>query len=363
MNRRLGVSAALVEGRLLPGDVSIADGLVEAVGLVPAVGHRIAAPGLVDLQVNGYAGIDLADAGPDDLSTLRRALLADGVTAFAPTLVTGNPATTRRALRVVRDAPADDGAQLLGIHLEGPVLSPAQLGTHPGAWRRDPDGTVEELMAQAPVRIVTLAPELPGTVDLIARLTAAGVVVLLGHSDADAAAAHAGFDAGASGVTHLFNAMRPLLHRDPGLAGVALTRPGVVVTIIVDGHHLADETVRLVFAAAPGRVALVTDATAASGMPDGPFRLGEVDVVAAGGVVRNAAGALAGSALTLAAAIRGAVAVGVPVATALTAATTVPAGLVRRPDLGRLVPGARADIAVLDADLHVERVLSGGREH
>ncbi|SHH40761.1 N-acetylglucosamine-6-phosphate deacetylase [Jatrophihabitans endophyticus] len=365
MSRRLGVAAALVGDRLLPGDVAVADGRVEAVGLAPAGATGIAAPGLVDVQVNGYAGVDVAAADAAELATLHRALARDGVTSFVPTLITGDPdATVAAAERLAAlDETTDRGARSLGTHLEGPWLAPERLGTHPAAHRCDPDAAgVERLVAGHRVVLVTLAPELLGALDAVRRLTAHGVVVLLGHSAATADAARAGFAAGARGVTHLFNAMEPLRGREPGLAGVALTRPDVVVGLVADGHHVAPENVQLAFAAAPGRVALVTDATAAAGMPDGRYRLGDVPVTLGGGAVRNAEGALAGSAATLAGCVRNAVGAGVPVAAALHAASTTPARLLGRDDVGTLRPGTTADVVVLTDELVVRRVLLAGQE-
>lgn len=370
MSRRLGVAAALVGDRFLPGDIAVADGRIEAVGLAPAGRRGLAVPGLVDVQVNGYAGVDLARADLDGFTHVRRALAADGVTAFAPTLITGPPEVTTAALgivaRCIDDGVGVDGAPLarvLGAHLEGPWISPDRLGTHPPGHRRDPAGDdllLDTLLAAGPVRLVTLAPERPGAAALVDRLVRAGVVVLLGHSDATAAQAHEAFGRGAAGVTHLFNAMPPLHHRDPGLAGAALARPGAVIGVVADGHHLAREVIAIVFAAAAGRVVLVTDAVAAAGMPDGAYVLGDVPVRLADGAVRNADGGLAGSAATLAGCVRESVAAGVDPAVALTAATRVPADLVGRPDLGRLRPGGVADVVVLDDDLTVSTVLVGG---
>jgi N-acetylglucosamine-6-phosphate deacetylase len=209
---------------------------------------------------------------------------------------------------------------------------------------------------------VTLAPELDGAGELIALLGARGVVVSAGHSDATAEQARRAFDAGVATVTHLFNAMRPPAARDPGIAFAALAREDVTVQLIADGHHLAGDTLRVAWRAARGRVALVTDAVAAAGMGDGEFELAGILVVAAGGAVRDAAGRLAGSALTMDAAVRNVVALGIPLEEALTAATVVPARIARLPDRGRLEPGARADVVVLDDRLEVARVLVGGAE-
>ncbi len=362
--RRLGVGAALVDGALLPGDVSVQDGIVTAVGLPAASGDRIATPGFVDLQVNGFAEVDVMSADLDGIRRICEALPAHGVTSWLPTLITAPEEHTRRALGVLREAIATPtaGARPLGVHLEGPFLSAERLGTHPSEHRRDPDGTLLDLWRDlAPVVAVTLAPELPGALDLIAKLSADGVLASLGHSDATSAEAHAGFDAGARTTTHLFNAMSPLRHRDPGLPGAALTRPGVTVQIIVDGHHLADDVIRLVWAAARGRVVLVTDATEAAAREEGEYAIAGVPVEVRGGAVRNSEGALAGSALTLDAAVRNVADLGIDLAEVLNAVTSTPAALVGRPHLGRLAPGAPADLVVLEDDLSVAQTwIAGG---
>jgi N-acetylglucosamine-6-phosphate deacetylase len=362
---RLGVGGAVVDGVWHAGDVAVEDGTVSAVGLPPARGGLVAVPGLVDLLCHGHGGVDLASAGVEEIVAFRTALARAGTTAVCPSLLTGDPDRTATALGRLdraRPTPAPGGAHLLGAHLEGPFLSPARIGTHPPEHRRDPDpALLTRLLDAGRVDVVTLAPELPGAGALVDLLTGRGVVVSAGHSDADAGTAHAAVDRGVRAVTHLYNAMSGLGHRAPGLAAVALTRPEVVVTVIGDGHHVAPEMVRLAAAAAPGRWALVTDATAAAGMPDGRFRLAGVPVTLADGVVRNAAGGLAGAAAPLARGVRGAVAAGVGLVDAVAAATTTPARLLGRRDLGRLVPGGPADVVLLDADLAVARVLVGGR--
>ncbi len=366
--RRLGVSAALVDGRLLTGDVSVDDGVVTQVGLPPARGGRIAAPGLVDLQVNGFAGVDLMTAGPDEVRTVGRALAGYGVTAWLPTLITAPAQATDAALdvlaAVVPATPADwsgDGAEPLGVHLEGPYLSPRRLGTHRAEHRRDPDpAELARWCARGPVVAVTLAPELPGGLDLVAALSAERVLVSAGHTDATVEQAHAGFDAGARTVTHLFNAMSPLHHRAPGVPGAALARSDVVVQLVVDGHHLAPDVVRTAWAAAAGRVVLVTDATAAAARPEGEYALAGVPLQVRDGAVRNGEGALAGSALTLDVAVRNACELGIDPAAALVAATRAPADLIGRADLGRLAPGRRADLVVLGDDLVLRDTLLAG---
>jgi N-acetylglucosamine-6-phosphate deacetylase len=296
------VSAVLLGADLVPGDCSLDDdGRLDAVGLRPAPGGRLAVPGLVDLQVNGFDGVDLMGADAAQLRQVGRSLLRHGVTAYLPTLITAAPADTDAALDVLarcaaQPAPAD-GARMLGVHLEGPFLSPARTGTHPLAHRRDPDlELLRSWCDRAPVVAVTLAPELSGALELVRELVARGLVVSVGHSDATAAQAGAAFDAGASTVTHLWNAMSPLQARAPGVPGAALSRPDVVVQLVLDGHHLAPEVVRLSWAAARSRVVLVTDATAASARPDGRYELAGVPLEVRAGAVRNPDGDLAGSA-------------------------------------------------------------------
>jgi N-acetylglucosamine-6-phosphate deacetylase len=357
---RLGVSRALVDGELLPGDVEVVDGRIAAVGLAGSSGRGIAAPGFVDLQVNGYAGVDFSAAGPDEWQSAREALLRDGVTAFQPTFVTA-PLEDMRAA-VARTPTDDHGARIIGAHLEGPFLSPERPGAHDPAALLAPDlAVLDALLAAGPVSQVTLAPELPGALDLIDALVARGVTVSCGHTEADAAAAHLAFDHGATAVTHLFNAMRRPEARDPGIAYAALGCDDVFITLIVDGHHLADDTVRMAWRAAGDRVVLISDAVAAAAGPDGDYTLGAtVRVHSTGGVVRNEAGSLAGSTLSMLAAVRNSHALGIPLAAALAAATEAPARMARRPDLGRITPGARADLVVLDDTLTITRVLLQG---
>jgi N-acetylglucosamine-6-phosphate deacetylase len=356
---RLGVAAALVGGTMLAGDVEVVDGLVAGVGLASPNGRGVAAPGLVDLQVNGFAGVDFLGADTDGYARAGAALLETGVTAYLPTFITSEEADLVAALAGVGSSPG--GPRVLGAHLEGPFISPRRLGTHPSAARRDPDPVLlERLLGAGRVRLMTLAPELPGAVGLVDALVARGVVVSCGHTDATAAEAELAFDHGAATVTHVFNAMRPFSHRDPGIVGAALTRPGVVVQLIADGVHLAPEAVLLVWAAAAGRVALVTDAVAGASLGDGTYALGEVSVEVRDGVVRREDGVLAGSALTMIEAVRNLHALGVPLEAALQAASEVPARLLGESTLGRIDVGHPADLLVLDAELEVDRVLVGG---
>jgi N-acetylglucosamine-6-phosphate deacetylase len=358
---RLGVEAALVDGALLPGDVEVIDGHVTGVGLAGRSGSGIAAPGFIDLQVNGFGGVDFLDSDAAGYRRAGEALLETGVTAYLPTFIT---TPEEQLLAAIEEVPATgEGPRILGIHLEGPFLAAGRLGTHPPLARREPDpALLERLLASGRIRLVTLAPELEGADELIDLLLRRGVTVSCGHTDATAKEANHAFDRGVHTVTHLFNAMRPLRHRDPGIAGAALAREDVVVQVILDGVHLAPETAALVWRAAAGRVALVTDAVSGAGVQDGSYSLGGFEVKIRDGVARGPDGQLAGSVLTMIEAVRNLHALGVPLGDALAAASTVPARVLGITDAGRLAPDAPADIVVVDDNLEIDRVLAGGQE-
>jgi N-acetylglucosamine-6-phosphate deacetylase len=376
---RLGVARALVGGEWVDGDAEVLDGRVAAVGLGTPRGSKVAVPGLVDLQVNGFAGIDFSIADGDELTRAGEALVASGTTAFQPTLVTAPIEEMAAAVERIgewdRARPTGASPHLIGLHLEGPFISPDRPGAHDPASVMGPDReTLDRLLAAGSkasswggarlVSQVTLAPELPGALELIDALVARGVVVSLGHTEAEAATAHAAFDRGASAVTHLFNAMRRPAPRDPGIAFVALGREDSFVTLIVDGHHLADDTVRMAARAAGERLVLVSDAVAAAGAPDGTYSLGgRVPIHSDGGVVRTADGLLAGTSLTMLDAVRNLHALGIPLASAIHTATAAPARMSRRPDLGGLAPGTPADLLVLDDTLTLTAVLLAGNSH
>jgi N-acetylglucosamine-6-phosphate deacetylase len=357
---RLGVESALVDGTLIHGDVEILGGRIAAVGLGSPNGRGIAVPGFVDLQVNGFGGVDFLTADRDGYRQAGEALLETGVTAYLPTFITSPEDQLLAALREVPSGA--DGPRILGAHLEGPFISALRLGIHPAAARRNPDPELlERLLDAGPVRLVTLAPELPRAHVLIERLLRREIAVSCGHSDATAEDANAAFDLGVRSVTHLFNAMRPFHHRDPGIVGAALARPDVIVQLILDWVHVAPETAAMVWQAAPGRLALVTDAVSGAGLDEGTYRLGDQDVEIRDGIARGTSGALAGSALTMIEAIRNLHALGVPFEDAVGAATEVPARVLRLPTTGRLGVGLPADVVVLSDELEVERVLVEGR--
>jgi len=368
------------EAVLSPASVAVAGGLVAGIAEGTRYAGRPAdirlpsgllSPGMVDLQVNGCYGVDLVDAGPEGWTTVRRRLPETGVTAFLPTFITAPVPYLAEALRRTAalrpelvDGPADCGARVLGVHVEGPFLAPRRRGAHEAEWLCAPEpAAVQALLTAAPglLRVLTLAPELPGALDAIRRLAAAGVLVAIGHSDATAAEAEAAADAGARLVTHLFNAQRPLHHREPGVVGQALVDPRLACGLIADLHHVAGRVCRLAFQAAPGRIVLVTDAVAAAGMPPGRYVLGGQEVVVdAGGPPLRADGPICGSGLRLDDAVANVVAAGVDLLTALDAATRLPADLIGRPDLGRIAPGAAADLVWLSDDLRAQACWVGG---
>jgi N-acetylglucosamine-6-phosphate deacetylase len=329
------------------------------------LGSVTVTPGFVDLHVHGGGGASFDTGTADAADVAAAAHLAHGTTSMAASLVTDTPDRMADAVRELALL-VDDG-RLAGIHLEGPWLSPRRSGAHqPGALTHPAPAAIEALLTagSGAVRMVTLAPELPGGLDAVRRLDDAGVLVAIGHTDATYDEARAAIDAGARLGTHLFNAMRPLHHRDPGPVGALLDAP-VDVELIADGVHLHPAVLRTVFAAKPGRCILVTDAMAAAGAPDGDYRLGPMSIEVRDGVARLAdgsgGGAIAGSTLTMDAAVRFAVRTArLPLLDVVHAASTTPAAAWGLTDVGAIEAGRRADLVVLDDRLEVVRVMREG---
>jgi N-acetylglucosamine-6-phosphate deacetylase len=356
-------------------DVAIAGGLITASGSAPGDGPVLDArgltvlPGVIDLQVNGVAGIDLTTE-PARLWEAGAALASYGVTAWLPTVITSDPAARELALETYAAGPPEgwQGAVPLGLHFEGPFIAPSRKGAHPERWLRLPSSDLAARWSRdAGVLMVTIAPELPGALGLVRELVGRGVRVAVGHTDADAASVLAAVDAGATSLTHLGNAMPPMLARDPGPVGVALgarsdaTR--LVAGVIVDGHHLHPDVVTAMWRAlGPSRFLTVSDTTAGLGLPEGRARLGDHEVVVSDGSVRLVDGTLAGSAVGILDCLRLLHATtGCSLEEAVATMTTTPADLVGDPTRGRIEPGRRGDLTLVDADLQPVVTVVGGR--
>lgn len=323
----------------------------------------VIAPGLIDLQYNGGFGVEIGDSAGSILHVAER-LPRTGVTAFLPTLVTSPPdvyAAAFAAFDEAARAPAR-GARPLGMHLEGPFLAPLFAGAHDREWleRADPR-SFDALLGASGLAMMTLAPERPGALDRIARLAARGVVASIGHTAATYDEVLAGIDAGATMVTHLFNAMSPFTHRAPGAVGAALLDPRVTCGLIVDGVHAHDGAIHLALRSkGASKIALVTDAMSAAGSGPGVYELAGKRVNVDATSARLDDGTLAGSILTLDGALRNIVALGVPLEHALRMATEIPARLLGLSTKGRLSVGSDADIVLFDDALDVRATLVAG---
>ncbi len=363
---------------LEPGYLAIAGGVFTEAGQGPpprppdlALGTGVLVPGLVDLQVNGYLGEELMTASAAGWATVASGVASTGATSFMPTFITSPLASLTASLRaaavIVSGLPAG-GARVLGVHLEGPFIAASRRGAHNSAWIIPPSAAaIDALLAAGAglVRLVTLAPELDGGIAAVRQLTAAGVLVSVGHSDATAAQVAVAAGAGARMVTHLYNAQRPMHHREPGVVGQALADDRLTSGLIADLRQVAAPACVIAFAAAPGRICLVTDAAACAGMPPGEYLLGGEPIELPPGDGEppvRADGTLAGSALRLDAAVANMTAAGVGLAAAVAAASRVPADLVGRPELGRIAPGAVADLAWLDDDLRAKATWVAGEK-
>lgn len=363
----------ILDDRVAPGRISVEDGLIAELVLDdPGVGDadrddRYIAPGFVDLHVHGWGGHDAMGAG-DALDGMARALLRHGVTSFLPTGVTAPLSTlaafAERVRKWMPQAPRD-GAAPLGFNLEGPFLAPARRGAHDPKHLRVPadvDRSELEPLLEG-LRLITVAPELPGSLELISWLQERGVASSLGHSAADLDAARAGYGAGAATTTHLFNAMSGMDHRSPGLAVAALGRDAAYVELIADGEHVHPALWPLVTRLKPvERLLLVSDAVRLAGTGDGRAIAGGLEIEVRGGRCTLAGSdTLAGSVIALDTAVRNVVGAGIPLPAAVSAAAANPAELLGLSDRGRLLVGRRADLVELDRDLVVRRVLRDGQ--
>lgn len=323
----------------------------------------ILTPGFVDIHCHGGAGAGYEDAGAP-LQQIRDFHRAHGTTRAVLSLVSA-PITELTSTVSALGSALKEHADILGLHIEGPFLDAAHRGAHHADYLRVPEvELIEQLIraGQGTIRQVTLAPEYDAEYAAIRALTAASVTAAVGHTGATRDVAAQAFQAGARILTHAFNAMPGLHHREPGPIGAALADPRVYIELIADGVHVHPDLLRILFAAAPERIVLVTDAMAAAGMPDGDFMLGGQQVRVHQGVARlDDGGAIAGSTLTQDAALRTAVSAGVPLPQVVNALTRAPADALGRQDLGRLEPGALADAVLLDAALNVRAVWASGQ--
>ena len=381
MRADLPVGTLALRGRVVTdyevwpeGTILVEDGRIThvswerlAAGEVHEYRGHLLLPGFVDLQVNGAFGVDVATE-PHRLPELSKGLLKTGTTSYLPAVISSPQSLYRETLPALAgliDSGIPGGAEPLGVHLEGPFVNPRRLGAHPAACVSPPDpGLLDELLDLGPVRMLTFAPELEGAAGFARRARERGVVLSAGHSDAPFVVAYKAFDGGVAGVTHLFNAMSPLGHREPGLPGAALAHPRVVCCLVADGGHVHPEVISLAFRVlGPDRICLTTDAVAATGMGEGEYPLAARRThLGDDGLPRLEGGTLAGSVLTANEAFRNILAfTGCTIPEAARMAAATPARLAGEGGRkGRLAPGHDADVAVLGPDLSVRAVYRGG---
>jgi N-acetylglucosamine-6-phosphate deacetylase len=362
--------------------ILIRDGVIEAIGprggmtLPPGAREVIAAgstavPGFVDVHIHGAGGRDVMEGNASALQTVAKTVTRYGTTSFVATTVTANPEATLRSVAGIahyigrQHETIDPLAEVLGIHFEGPFISPERRGVHPLEWVRPPSADFLEKLLHAAAghaEILTIAPELFGAIPCIDAARKAGLVVGIGHTDATYEQARAAIAHGAHHAVHVYNAMRPFSHRDTGVIGAVLTSPEVSAELIADGVHVDEAAMRLLLQAkGASGVILISDGISATGMPDGKYSLGTIEVTVAGGVCRNAEGRLAGSTLTLDRALRNIVALGASLGDAVRMLTLNPATLLGIEfKKGALRPGADADIVLLDQGLRIAGVWARG---
>ncbi len=377
--------------RILTPDDEISDGVIVVEGSrIAAIGHRdemrlppdsvdyvatgmTVVPGFVDVHIHGAGGHDVMEGDARALDRITSTVARHGTTSIVATTVTAPIEDTCRSLKGIaqyiraHENAESDGlaAEILGVHLEGPFISKARRGVHPpDALAKPSVATLGKFIEAADglVKIVTLAPELPGALELIAAAVAAKIVAAIGHTDADYQQARAAIHAGARHAVHMYNAMRPFEHRDPGVVGAILTDPEVTAEVIADLVHVAGPAIQVLIGTKGfDTVLLVSDGIAATGMPDGKYRLGNFEVSVKDGVARNSEGKLAGSTLTMDRALRNIVGIGVPLQDAVRMATVLPArrlGLAGKK--GIIAVGADADLVALTPDLRVAGVMTRG---
>ena len=362
--------------------ILIREDVIEAIGprsgmTLPAGAQEIRAtgktaiPGFLDVHIHGAGGHDIMEGSSAAMRAITRKVSEYGTTSLVATTVTASTDETLRAVEgiagyIARQHESDEPrAEILGIHLEGPFISKERRGVHPPEWIQPPSAEMLNRMLKAAAgnaRMLTIAPEVLGAAPCIDAAREAGLVVSMGHTDATYEQARAAIARGARSATHLFNAMRPFSHRDPGVVGAVLTSPDINAELIADGVHVEEGAMKLLLLAkGVARVILVSDGLSATGMPEGKYTLGGFEVTVSGGVCRNADGVLAGSTLTLDRALRNVVALGVSLPDAVRMLTLNPASLLGIEfKKGSLRVGADADIVLLDEGLHLAGVWARG---
>ena len=359
-------------GRFVRGGFSVENGrfahvLEEVPGPAEDLDGALVIPGLVDIHVHGCAGADFSDGDYAGLVRMARYLARRGVTSFAPASMTlpydALDKAFHAAARLHREGLAD-GARLMGIQMEGPFLSREKRGSQNPAYLRLPDWDRFLRLydaAEGLLRIVDVAPELPGAVEFTRRASEK-CRVSVAHTAAGYDQAAAVFDAGATHLTHLFNAMSGIHHRHPGPIGAASERENVTAELICDGIHVHPSAVRMAFRLFPGRICLISDALRCCGMADGSYSLGGQEILLSGGVARLTGGAIAGSAADLYQCMRRAVSFGIPREQAVWAATALPARVIgRESETGAIADGRAADFVICGGELEPEAVYLGGK--
>ena len=377
-----------VDGHFRICDFEVLDGKIAAIGnpYLPAIDEAAGdeetnldgcwvIPGLVDVHTHGSMNADFSDGDYEGLKEMAAYLAGSGVTSFAPAGMTLPYETLAKAFAAgkrLHDECPEGCARLMGIHMEGPFFSEKKKGAQNGAYLRDPDFDAFKKLYDGCgglVRIVDVAPELPGAVEFTEK-AAELATVSIAHTDASYEEAAAVLDAGASHLTHLYNAMPPIHHRKPGVIGAGSERDGdgaadrgVIAELISDGYHVHPSSVRMAFKLFPGRICLISDSLRCCGMPEGKYELGGQDVFLKGGVARLEDGTIAGSASNVYTCMLNAIEYGVPKETAVTAATITPAREIGADDvIGSIAVGKFADFIICDEELNPKKVFLGGRE-